>query len=98
MDKVWFVNLQSAREKKGFAQVKLAMESGVSQQSITYYETGTRVPSFDVAIRLAKVLDTSIDYLVGYNNDGNKYYSLSQSDRETIDRMIDSLSSKGSNN
>lgn len=32
--KIWFRNLQTARENKKWSQVKLAMEVGVSQQSI----------------------------------------------------------------
>ena len=67
-EKIWFRNLQSSREAKGWTQVKLAMESGVSQQSITYYETGTRVPSLEVAQKLAQVLDTTIDYFLTFYN------------------------------
>ena len=36
-EKIWFKNLQKAREAKGYTQVKLAMEAEISQQSITYY-------------------------------------------------------------
>jgi transcriptional regulator with XRE-family HTH domain len=97
-EKIWFKNLQKAREAKGYTQVKLAMEAEISQQSITYYETGTRVPSLEVANKLAKILDTSIDYLIG--NDDNliqSYYKLSSKDKDTIAIMIDSLSDKGNN-
>lgn len=97
-EKIWFKNLQKAREAKGYTQVKLAMEAEISQQSITYYETGTRVPSLEVADKLAKILDTSIDYLIG--NDDNliqNYYKLSSKDKDTIAIMIDSLSDKGNN-
>lgn len=94
-EKIWFKNLQKAREAKGFTQVKLAMEAEVSQQSITYYETGTRVPSLEVACKLAKILDTTIDYLIG--NDTHilqKYYELSSKDKDTIAIMVESLSDK----
>ena len=97
-EKIWFKNLQKAREAKGYTQVKLAMEAEISQQSITYYETGTRVPSLQIADKLAKILDTSIDYLIG--NDDNliqNYYKLSSKDKDTIAIMIDSLSDKGNN-
>ncbi len=97
-EKIWFKNLQKAREAKGYTQVKLAMEAEISQQSVTYYETGTRVPSLEVANKLAKILDTSIDYLIG--SDDNliqNYYKLSSKDKDTIAIMIDSLSDKGNN-
>ena len=96
MDRVWFKNLQAVREAKGYTQVKLSIMVGVSQQSITYYETGTRVPSFDVAAKLAKVLNTSIDYLVGIDNNLAKYYNLNEKDKDTVNRMIDSLTDKES--
>lgn len=94
--KIWFKNLQKAREAKGYTQVKLAMEAEISQQSITFYETGTRVPSLEVAVKLARILNTSIDYLIG--NDENliqKYFKLSSKDKDTIAMMIDSLCNKG---
>ncbi len=94
-DKVWFKNLQKAREEKGYTQVKLAMEAEVSQQSITYYESGTRVPSLDVAQRLAKVLGCSIDYLIGNDNSMiESYYRLSDKDKDAIHMVIDGLSNK----
>ena len=94
-DKVWFRNLQEVRESKGWTQVKLSMEAGVSQQSITFYETGTRVPSLEVAVRLAQVLDTTIDYLIG-NDDTmiQSYYKLSQKDKDAVHMVIEGLSDK----
>ena len=44
-NKIWFKNLQKAREAKHMTQVRLAIEAEISQQSITFYESGTRVPS-----------------------------------------------------
>lgn len=95
-EKVWFRNLQTAREAKGWTQVKLAMEAEISQQSVTFYETGTRVPSLEVAQKLAKVLDTTIDYLIG-NDDTmiQNYYKLSQKDKDAVHMVIEGLSDKG---
>ncbi len=95
-EKVWFRNLQTAREAKGWTQVKLAMEAEISQQSVTFYESGTRVPSLEVAQKLAKVLDTTIDYLIG-NDDTmiQNYYKLSQKDKDAVHMVIEGLSDKG---
>ena len=87
-------NMQQLREKKKITQVKLSMMVGVSQQSITYYETNTRIPSLPVAFKIAKALNTSIEGLIDENHISNKYYSLSESDRETINKMIESLYNK----
>ena len=94
-DRIWFKNLQKAREEKNYTQVKLAMIIGISQQSITYYETGTRVPSMDVAYKLAHALNTTIDYLIGNeNNIINKYYNLSQKDKDAVSMIIEGLANK----
>lgn len=90
-------NIQKIRDIKGISQVKLSMDVGVSQQSITFYESNTRFPSLPVLVKIADVLDTSIDSIVGRNKSIAKYYELSKTDRETVDRMIESLSNKTAN-
>lgn len=94
MKKVWLRNLQNIRESKNITQVSLAMKAEISQQSITYYETGTRCASMEVAVKLANILNTSINYLIGRDDVMHKYYQLRQEDKETINRMIDSLNKK----
>lgn len=88
--KIWFRNLQTARENKGYTQVKLAMEAGISQQSVTFYETGTRIPSLEVAYKLSQVLGVSIDYLIG--NDTyltNKYLKNANKDDDMISMIVE---------
>ena len=96
-NKIDLSNIQRIREKKGFTQVKLSMMVGISQQSITFYETNTRYPSLPTLIRIAEALDTSVDSLIGINSKIEKYYDLSKQDKETVDRMIESLSNKTTN-
>ncbi len=92
--KLDFKNMQKLREEKKITQVKLSLMVGVSQQSITYYETNTRIPSLPVALRIAKALNTSVEGLLSDNDMIAKYYSLSEKDKETINKMIDSLYNK----
>lgn len=89
-----FKNMQVLREEKNITQVKLSLLVGVSQQSITYYETNTRTPSLPVAFKIAKVLGTSVEGLVDGNDIIAKYYTLSDSDKETINKMIESFYNK----
>ncbi len=97
-EKVWFKNLKTAREAKGWTQVKLSMEAEISQQSVTYYETGTRVPSLEVAQRLAQVLDTTVDYLLGGDNYITQHYLNSSSkDEEILQMTVEGNSDKGNN-
>ena len=52
------------RELLGFTQAELAAKVGISQQSITTYETGRREPPFKNLVALSRALNTSIDWLV----------------------------------
>ena len=61
--------LKQLREEKNMTQVRLAIELGVSQETISGYEIGKAVPPADMLIKLANVLDTSVDYILGRTDD-----------------------------
>ena len=88
-----FNYMQKLREKRKMTQLKLSMKVGISQQSITYYETNQRIPSLPVAYKIAQALGTSIEGLFS-DSTITKYYELSIEDKETINRMSESLYEK----
>ena len=55
------MTLKEIRLKKGVTQVELAKHVGISQQTISHYETGRAKPSLDVAVKLAKALGVSVE-------------------------------------
>lgn len=55
------VQLRRLREQAGYTQAHLAEKSGLSVQAIAAIEQGTRLPNWDTARRLARVLEVSID-------------------------------------
>ena len=57
--------LREMRMKRGYTQQSMANYIGVALRSYQCYETGTRSPSFDILIKIADILDTSTDYLLG---------------------------------
>ena len=57
-------NLKIIRNKRNINQVRLAMEIGVTQETISAYESGKALPSADTLIKMAKLLHTNIDYLL----------------------------------
>lgn len=57
------VKLKQARLEKGFSQEKLARLVCVKQQSISAYENNTRMPSMQIALKLAEVLDKNLSEL-----------------------------------
>jgi transcriptional regulator with XRE-family HTH domain len=59
-------NLVKLREGKGWSREKLAVESGVSYNTIVKIEYGgIENPKISTVISLAKALDVKIDELVG---------------------------------
>lgn len=93
-DKINMTNLKELRLKKGYSQVKLQHLVGVSTSSIEAYEQGVRIPSLPVIYKLSEVLDCSIDCLVGKEKDIDKYYSLTEEDKEKIIKEINEMLKK----
>jgi molybdate-binding protein/DNA-binding XRE family transcriptional regulator len=56
-------NLAAFRNKRGLAAAQLATEIGVSRQTVYAIEAGTYVPNTAVSLRLARVLETTVEEL-----------------------------------
>ena len=56
--------LKMLRNKHKYTQPELANLVGVTKSTIAAYENDTRLPSYDVLIKLSHVLKTSTDYLL----------------------------------
>ena len=52
------------RHQRGISQLKLAMDLGMNQNSISRYESGEREADYQTLIRLADYFNVSIDYLL----------------------------------
>ncbi|WAH35069.1 helix-turn-helix transcriptional regulator [Alicyclobacillus dauci] len=61
-------NLREVIEQRGIKQTWLAERSGVTTTTLSQIVTGKRVPTLEVAFRIAKVLDLRIDE-VWYHED-----------------------------
>lgn len=57
--------LRMLREEHGFTQQHLAEVLNLSSGAVSHYENGTNEPTIETLIRIADVLNVSIDYLVG---------------------------------
>lgn len=53
------------RELRGVfrTQQEVADETGITKQSLSYYENGQRIPTPAIAVRLAKAYGTTTDYI-----------------------------------
>ncbi|MBF7097442.1 helix-turn-helix domain-containing protein [Alkalibacter mobilis] len=65
--------IRRSRENLGISQDTLAKEAGVSQRTITSYETNNSRPRGITARKLAKALGVSVDYLLNEDVDDPKY-------------------------
>ena len=58
------VGLREIRRKKGYNQLKVAMDLNISREALCLYETGKRSPDVEMLLRLSEYFDVSIDYLI----------------------------------
>jgi len=56
--------LKELRTKKGWSQGQLGKRIGADLQRISKYERGVMWPTMELMVRLAKVFDVSVDYLI----------------------------------
>lgn len=58
------MRLKELRQKKRLSQLKLAMDLGLNQNSVSRYENGSREADYKTLILIADYFDVSIDYLL----------------------------------
>lgn len=56
--------IRSLRLLKKITQEELAEKAGVSRVTLGFYERGINQPTFETAAKIAKALNTSLDYLL----------------------------------
>lgn len=69
-------NLKKLREEKSISQIRLSVEIGVAQETISAYERGKAVPTCENLVKLAKFLNTSTDYLLGLSDMKLPYHKI----------------------
>ena len=62
---IFSFRLKEAREKEGLSLKELQARVGISLSALNNYVAGKTVPPLDVAVRLAKELHVSLDWLSG---------------------------------
>lgn len=65
LEALFMERLRQLREEKKMTQLRLGLEVGASQETISGYEINKAVPPADMLIKLADTLNTSVDYLLG---------------------------------
>lgn len=57
---MWQKNIQILLREKDMTQEELAIDANLSQSSISAYISGTKTPSIQALLRIAKALDTTL--------------------------------------
>lgn len=57
--------LKHLRLQHNLTQAQLAKSLGITKSVISAYETGLRMPSYDILIAIAKTFRVTTDYLLG---------------------------------
>jgi transcriptional regulator with XRE-family HTH domain len=60
--------LRTARHHRRYDQETLAAMTHLDQAHVSHFETGRRLPSFDVLVRIVRALNVSADYLLGFTD------------------------------
>lgn len=64
LDPTALVNLARLRMERGITQVEMAETAGIVPPHLSEIESGKKMPSWEVAVRLANILNCSLDELL----------------------------------
>lgn len=56
--------IKELRISKGITQLQLSMELECTQESISAYENGRTLPSCSILMKMSKILNASMDYIM----------------------------------
>lgn len=87
--------LKSLRTNKHMTQEQVADRIGLAISAVSAYESGSRYPSYDVLLKLARIFHVSTDYLLGINEARNiDVTGLSEEEINAISQLVDMLRNK----
>ena len=66
-------NIKLVRVTKDFTQLKVEMETGISQSVLSKYERGDLLPTSENLMILAKFYGTSVDFLLDLTDTQTPY-------------------------
>lgn len=65
--------LRDLRIERGYTQIKMQMLTGIDQSDYSKIERGVRYYTFEQCVKIAKALNTSMDYLAGLTDQKEPY-------------------------
>lgn len=66
-------NIKLIRVTKDYTQLKVQLDTGISQSTLSKYETGEALPTTENLMILAEYYQTSLDYLMDRTDERRPY-------------------------
>lgn len=66
-------NIKLIRVMKDYTQLKVQMDTGISQSTLSKYESGDLLPTTDNLMILARYYKTSLDFLMDLTSERKPY-------------------------
>lgn len=83
------MRLRQLREERGISRPAFAKKLGVSKETVYRYENNIQSPSLERTIQIAVILRTSVDYLVGLDNEYTlKFPHLTKEQRNALNLFL----------
>lgn len=57
-------NLKNLRISEGLSQRALGKRLGVCNQTVSFWESGSREPDLDTLVKIAEIVNVSVDFLL----------------------------------
>ena len=87
--------LKTLRLHEEITQAQLSQKLGLTKSVISAYETGLRLPSYDVLIHIAQIFKVSTDYLLGVEQkDSLDLSGLTQNEKSALLALIKAMKSR----
>ena len=87
--------LRSLRTEKKLTQKQVADRIGLAISAVSSYESGSRYPSYEALIKLARIFHVSTDYLLGMTDKRNiDVTGLSDDEIEVVSQLVEMLRRK----
>lgn len=89
------IKIKNLRLQKRLTQAELAQKLGVTKSVISAYETGLRMPSYDVLVQIARIFKVSTDYLLGVETrPGLDLSGLTEEECAALVKLIQAMKAK----
>lgn len=86
--------LKDLRKEYSMTQQDLANKIGIVRTAIANYETGRTIPDTETISLIAKIFNTTTDYLLGNSDIRNPYHNSKDEDSNDLSKSLEEMKKK----